>query len=176
MDRNTTEQDIVNAFKAAVSDGNDVKPTGVWRFRVDRFDGRVEEAVVFNIVPEGGLNAIAAQLIGAPTGVNSAFRYIVVGTETNPGSLGSVLGGIGEVIRKVGATITSSKNTAILVCTLGGSTDSLTGVALGSAGMINHADSGQGTLGSHVNSVSTTLQDSDTLTIQAEITVGSHNL
>lgn len=175
MDRNiSAEREILDAFRSAID--NAVNPIGTWRARVDRADGSIEETVLCNIVTKDGLNAIAAQMIGSPTGANSSFQYIAVGTQTAAGSLGSVLSGLGEVTRKIGATITSSKSTAILVSTWAGNADSLTGVALASAGMINHADSGSGTLGSHVNSLDVTLQDSDFLTVTVEVQVGSHDL
>jgi len=172
--RKSKEQEILDAFLAQ---GEGVVPTARWHAEVNRANGNVERRELGNVITADGLNAMAAQMLnGLATGVNSPFSYIAVGTVTDVGSLGSVLGGIGEVGRKVGSTITTSKNAAIMVTSWGGAADSLTGVALGCAGIINHADSGSGTLGNHVTSLGITLADSDTLKLQCDVTVGSHNL
>lgn len=175
-------QDIINKFKAAINafNGNQPKDSipvhGKWKFTITRADGSIEENVQENIVTKDGLNAIAELMTGDATGTNSGFQYIVVGTATAAGSLGSVQGGIGEVSRKIGSTIASSNEVAIIVSTWAGNTDGLTGIALGSAGIINHASSGSGVFGNHVNSVAATLAASDFLKVQMEIQIGSHNL
>lgn len=179
MDKSISkEQSILDAFYSATkrAERDGLVPYGQIRRTITRFNGEIEEVVLPNIVTKDGLNTMAANVIGPGTGADSAFRYLVIGSATAAGSLGSVQGGIGEVGRKIGATIASSKEVAILVATWAGNADSLTGVALGSAGIINHANSGSGTFGSHVNSVDATLQDSDFLKIQYEIQIGSHNL
>lgn len=149
---------------------------GNWKFTITRADGSIEEHASSNIVTKDGLNAMAELILGDATGANSAFKYIAIGTVTAQGSLGSVQGGLGEVGRKIGATIVSSNETAILVATWAGDADGLTGVALGAAGIVNHASSGSGIFGNHVNSVDATLNASDFLKIQMEVQVGSHNL
>lgn len=169
-----SESKILADFKEAMA--NNVQVKGTWRFAITRADGSIEEHKSENIVTAAGLNAIAELMTGDATGTNSAFRYIAVGTATAAGSLGSVQSGLGEVSRKIGATITSSNEVAILVATWAGNADSLTGVALASAGIFNHADSGSGVMGNHVNSVDATLQASDFLSVQMEIQIGSHNI
>lgn len=149
---------------------------GRWRFTITRADGTIEEHVNNNIVTKDGLNAIANRAVNATIGTNSAFQYIIIGTATAQGSLGSVQGGIGEVSRKIGSTIASSSEVSILVATWAGAADGLTGIALGTAGITNHASSGQGVFGSHVNSVAATLNASDFLRVQMEIQIGSHAL
>lgn len=175
MSRNISEQDLLNNFKQSINDNN-VSVRGKWKFTITRADGSIEEHESDNIVTKDGLNAIAALMLGDATGANSGFKYIAIGTVTAAGSLGSVQGGLGEVGRKIGATITSSNETAILVATWAGNTDGLTGIALGSAGIINHVNSGSGVYGNHVNSVDATLNASDFLKVQMEIQIGSHNL
>ncbi len=172
------ERSILDTFNKLTDDGfrDSIPIKGRWRFTITRADGSVEERVSENIVTKDGLNVIAANAIGPGTGVNSAFRYLAIGTETAAGSLDSVQGGLGEVGRKIGATIASSEEVAILVATWAGDADGLTGIVLGSAGVVNHASSGSGAFGNHVNSVAATLQDSDFLKVQMEIQVGSHNL
>jgi hypothetical protein len=175
MSKGISETEIVKSFKEAI--GSAMVPHGKWRFTVTRFDGAVEQTPwIDNIVTKDGLNVIAANMIGPGTGANSAFRYIAIGTATAAGSLGSVQSGLGEVSRKIGATIASSNEVAILVATWAGNADSLTGITLGTAGMVNHASSGSGTFGSHVNSVSATLQDSDFLQVEMQVQIGSHAL
>ena len=178
MGQNTSEEKLLAKFKQAVngSMSDSVGVKGKWRFTVTRADGSIEENEQENIVTKDGLNAIAELMLGDATGVNSAFRYIAIGTVTAAGSLGSVQGGLGEVGRKIGSTITSSNEVAILVATWAGNADGLTGIALGSAGIINHASSGSGVFGNHVNSVDATLNASDFLKVQMEIQIGSHNL
>lgn len=179
MSRNTSkEQELLKKFQDIVGGnmGSSVPVMGRWRRTITRFDGSVEETVLENIVTKDGLNAIAELMIGDATGTNSAFKYIIIGTATAQGSLGSVQGGIGEVSRKIAATLASSNEVAVLVATWAGDTDSLTGIALGTAGITNHANSGSGVFGNHVNSVDATLNASDFLKIQCEIQIGSHAL
>lgn len=168
MTQNTiSPADLVKGHKHALA------IRGKWTFTITRANGDVEERVIDNIVTKDGLNAIASRVA---TNTTSAFAYIIIGTATAAGSLGSVQGGIGEVSRKIGSTLTSSNEVAILVATWAGAADSLTSVALGTAGITNHANSGSGTFGNHVNSVSATLAASDFLKVQVEIQVGSHAL
>jgi len=173
------EKQILSKFLDNVNGGmreSCLRVKGTWRFTITRADGSIEENVQDNIVTKDGLNAIAELMLGDATAANSGMRYIVIGTVTAQGSLGSVQGGIGEVSRKIGSTITSSNEVAILVATWAGAADGLSTIPLGTAGITNHADSGQGVFGSHVNSVAATLNDSDFLRIQMEIQIGSHAL
>jgi hypothetical protein len=172
------EQALLNQFNAAVEKAEKEGAYVFGRIRrtITRFDGTEEETLVPNIVTKDGLNGIAELMLGDATGTNSGFRYLIIGTATAAGSLGSVQGGVGEVDRKIGATIASSNEVAILVATWAGNADSITGVALGTAAITNHANSGSGVFGSHVNSVDATLQASDFLKVQYEIQIGSHNL
>ena len=171
MTKSISEKEILDQFKAGIN--NAVSVRGRWHFNITRADGSVESHTTENIVTKDGLNAIAARMVLNTT---SAFAYIAIGTATAAGSLGSVQGGLGEVSRKLASTIASSNEVAILVATWAGNADSLTGIALASAGIVNHASSGSGTFGNHVNSVSATLAASDFLRIQMEIQIGSHNL
>ncbi len=173
--------EIINNFLGGlghnIADGLSVK--GTWKKVVTRADGTVEEQVINNIVTANGLNAIASRVIAETT---SPFTFLAIGTGTNattpsmPGSLGSAVTQFGEVDRKAASTSATSKDTVILVATWGGASDSLTGVALVSGGAVNHVNSGLGTLMNLVNSVDTTLAASDTLQLQCEIQIGSHDL
>lgn len=179
MSQNTfKEKDLLDKFNAAIGGGMScgANVRGKWRFTIIRADGSIEKSEHENVVTKDGLNAIAELMLGDATSVNSGFKYIAIGTETAAGSLGSVQSGIGEVGRKLCPTITSSNEVAILVATWAGAADGLTGIALGSAGIVNHASSGSGIFGNHVNSVNATLSASDHLNVQMEIQVGSHAL
>ena len=174
MSKSNKVKSIVDTFMNSV--GGSIAVHGKWKFTITRADGNIEEHECKNIVTKDGLDAIAELMLGDATGTNSAFKYIAIGTVTAQGSLGSVQAGLGEVDRKIGATIASSNEVAILVATWAGQVDGLTGVPLGSAGIVNHVDSGEGIFGNHVNSVAATLADSDFLKVQMEIQIGSHNL
>ena len=175
MTQNTSEKDTLAKFKKVLNGGmgENISVMGRWKFEITRADGSVEKHECNNIVTKDGLNHLAALAV---TAASSPFAYIAIGTATAAGSLGSVQGGLGEVERKIGATISSSNEVAILVATWAGDADGLTGVALGSAGIINHANSGSGVFGNHVNSVDATLNASDFLKVQMEIKIGSHAL
>ena len=162
----------VNDFLTSMKQDH-VDVEGVWRFTTTRANGDVEEKVVRNTVTKYGLDILASRAIAD---TSSPYGFIAVGTHTNAASLGSVLADLGEVDRKVGATITTSKSTVIMVATFGGAADGLTGIVLASGAMCNHVNSGSGEAFNIVNSVDTTLAASDTVQIQCEVQVGSHNL
>jgi hypothetical protein len=169
---------ILSKFKEAISSGaakhhDNVAPFGRVKIEITRADGSIEEHAVNNIVTAIGLDALASRGVLDTT---SPFKYIIIGSETDAGSLGSTQAGIGEVHRKIAATLASSKEVMVLVATWAGNADSISGVPLASAGLGNHASSGSGILGNHVNSVDATLNDSDFLKVQVEIQIGSHNL
>ena len=148
-----------------------------WRFQISRAqpDGTYvlepERVAGPNQMTADGLNALASR--GA-SDTTSPFGFIAVGTVTAAGSLGS--NNIGEVIRKVASTRTSSNEVLILVATYAGDADSITSLDLRTAAGANHANSGQGDFLNTVNSVATILADSDFLRVQLEVQVGSHNL
>ena len=146
---------------------------GVFKVKITRANGSVEETVVGNIVTSAGLDAIAASVIDNTT---SSFLWLAVGTQTAAASLGSVQGGLGEVDRKTPVTVSSSKEVAYMVSTWGGAADSVTSVALESAGMFNHASSGSGIMLNQVTGVAATLADSDFLNLEVQIQIGSHAL
>ena len=175
MTQNISEKDTLAKFKKVLNGGmgDNISVMGRWKFEITRADGSIEKHECNNIVTKDGLNHIANLMV---TAASSPFVYIAIGTATDAGSLGSVQGGLGEVSRKIGATITNSNEVAILVTTWAGAADSLIGVALASAGVINHANSGSGVFGNHVNSVDATLNASDFLKVQMEIQIGSHAL
>lgn len=169
--RSSNEQQLLDAFRKMMADG--VMPKGKWRRTITRADGSIEETVIDNVITAQGLNALASRGVSDTT---SPFGYLAIGTVTAQASLGSTVTGFGEVSRKAGATVASSKEVLLLVATWAGNTDGLTGVALGTAAIVNHANSGLGTALNLVNSVDATLQASDFLKLQAEVQVGSHNL
>lgn len=175
MNQNTDKKatELVGDFHKAMEH---VGVVGNWQIDHLRADGQggwntLQSKRIDNIVLAVGLDFLAARAIANTA---SAMNYIAIGTITAQPSLGST--NFGEIARKAGALVASSKEVIILSNTWGGAADSLTGIALGSAVVANHASSGQGTYLNFSNSVAVTLQASDLLRIQAEISVGSHNL
>lgn len=152
---------------------DNVNVIGDWKITLHRSDGTIERREIKNVVTSAGLNALASRGIADTT---SPFGFLAVGTVTDTFSLGSTITQFGEVKRKVGATITTSNERIILVMSLGGAADTLTGVALDSAAIVNHVNSGLGIALSMVDSVNTTLGASDTLLLEVAVRVGSHNL
>lgn len=174
MTQGTSERELLAQFQEAMRDCVPVK--GIWRRRITYADGRVDDVVINNIVTKDGLNALAFLGLAPGTGANSAFFYLAIGTVTAQHSLGSVVTGFGEISRKTPSIKASSKMTMIMAMTWAGNADSIAGVALGSAAMVNHASSGLGTALNLTNSVNATLQNSDFLLLQCEVQIGSHNL
>lgn len=142
---------------------------------IHRADGTVERSVFKNTPIYKGLNRLAFR---ATTYTNTVAQYLVVGTQTAAHSLGSVQAGIGEVNRKVAASIVQSQDWFALTSTWGGASDSLTGVVLSSIGISDYVNSHatNDTFFSMSNSLATTLAASDTLMATCRIRVGSHNL
>jgi hypothetical protein len=138
---------------------------------VTRHDGSTEVHESENIGIAAGIDKLAGRAVA---NTNSPFAFLAIGTVTAQASLGST--NLGEVDRKSAATSTSSKETIILISTWAGDADSITSVAFGTGGIVNHANSGSGEFLNMVNSLDTVLADSDFLKVQVEVQVGSHNL
>jgi hypothetical protein len=173
MTQNTSDEArILAKFQDALQDN---APLNVkWRKRITRADGSVDETIIpKNIVTKDGLNALAARAIGVAT---SAIAYLAIGTVTAAHSLGSTVTGFGEISRKAPSVLASSGEVVVVAMTWAGNADGLTGVALGSAGCVNHASSGLGIAYNLTNSVNATLAASDFLLLQAEVQIGSHAL
>lgn len=170
MNHAITERDIYQQFLDAVGakgqafvEISRANPAGGW------FEP--EHHQINNQILAAGLNELAVKFTVTS---RPAYGWIAVGTQTAAGSLGSVWGG--EVSRKAGATLTTSKMTGILVCTWGGSADSVTSVVLETATIVNHANSGSGIPFNLLTGVAATLANSDLLKLQMEVQIGSHNL
>lgn len=134
------------------------------------------ETICLNVVTRAGLNRMANKWVS--NAANSAMAYVIVGTVTATHSLDSSQAGIGEVSRKIAATVTNSREWAYLQNTWGGASDSLTGIALDSVGVSDYANSSASTgiLGAVSNGLGVTLQGSDLLDVTYRARVGSHNL
>lgn len=145
---------------------------GEFDAKIFRGDGTVEEKHIKNIVTRYGLNRLANRAVNA-TGTTPAY-VIGVGTITAAASLDST--NFGEVSRKAAATATQSREFFALVATWAGNSDSVTGVALDSVAILDHASSGQGIVFNIANGLGVTLQASDFLNLTGRIRVGSHNL
>lgn len=150
---------------------------GEWDVKVVRADGRIERKTLKNVVTRAGMNRIAHRAVAHDT---SPFFYIAVGTQTATHSSDSAQGTLGEVKRKVsavGSTQAQSSEWIFLQCTLGGAADSVTSLALDSAGISDNPNSlaNAGILGNLVNGIGVTLANSDLLDLTVRIRVGSHN-
>ena len=148
MNTGISDRELLERYRRTIAElecvlGSSVPVRGRMRRTITRYDGRVEEAVVDNIVVAAGLNHLAT--LGLDN-TASAFAYLAIGTQTAQHSLGSVQGGIGEVARKIGATIATSKMTMIFVATWAGAADSLTSLDLRTGAIFNHASSGSGVM------------------------------
>jgi hypothetical protein len=175
MTQNTSDEErILAEFNAALDRGS-AQPHAVWRNRITRADGGVEESFIpENVVTKEGLKALASLGFGV-SGANSPAAYLAIGTVTAAHSLGSSVTGFGEVSRKVPSIKASSYEVMIMAMTWAGAADGLTGVALASGGMVNHASSGLGIAFNLTNSVNATLQNSDFLLLQCEVQIGSYD-
>ena len=140
-------------------------------YRADHAGGwcSAERRTLRNTLLSGGLDEMAALIVGDAA---SATQYIAVGTVTAVASLEST--NFGEVARKSGHTVGSSNEFIICAATYGGAADAITSVALETAAIGNHASSGQGVLFNALTGVSTTLADSDLLSLTCHIRIGSH--
>lgn len=141
-----------------------------WKVEVFRADGEYELKEVPNVVTDAGMDWLAAYLSTSP---GSVMAHVAVGSGTAAGSLGSTEL-TGEVARKAMATRQSSKNAWITVTTFGGAAESVTSVALGEAGVFNHAVTG-GTMFQMINGTLATLGNSDFLLLTIETTIGSRS-
>ncbi len=171
MNVNISNEELLAKYRKALEQS--IPITGRMIRTITRVDGTEEVAIMDNIVVATGLDHLALLAID---NTDSAFAYLAIGTQTAAHSLGSVQGGIGEVSRKIGATIASSKEVFLLISTWAGDADTITSLDLRTGAMFNHASSGSGVMANAVNSIATILADSDFLKLQAEIQIGSHNI
>lgn len=173
----TNISDMVNGTIAPPS-FDPIAIIGEWDVKIIREDGRIETKTLRNIVTRYGLNRIANRAVQA-TGT-TPFFVIGVGTQTAAASLDSVQAGLGEVIRKSSAIAganAQSREWIFMQCTVGGFSDSLTGVVLDSAAIMDHPNShaSTGILANQVNGLAVTLANSDLLDLTVRLRVGSHN-
>lgn len=160
---------------APVEDDGSLRLYGEHEVKIHRADGTIEQRVFKNTLIYQGINRLAFR---ATTYTNTVAQYLVVGTQTAAHSLASVQAGIGEVSRKIAASIVQSQDWIALTATWGGASDSLTGVVLSTGAISDYVNShaSNGIYFSMSNSVNTTLAASDTLQLTCRIRVGSHNL
>lgn len=171
MSKNISEQDIVEQFldKIGVRGYAEIK---IWRGEKGYYSTEPDEIhCAKNQVLAAGLNELAAKAIVTS---RPAYGWIAVGSLTATHSLGSTWSG--EVSRKAGHTVASSKMTMVLVATWGGAADSITSLALETATIVNNANSGSGIPLNVLTGVAATLGGSDILSLQMNFQLGSHNL
>lgn len=165
----------LRTIAGTLSPEDGIRIYGEHEVKIFRADGTVESKLFKNTPVYKGINRIAFR---TTTYTNTVAQYLIVGTQTAQHSLGSVQAGIGEVSRKIVASIVQSQDWISLTSTWGGASDGLTGIALATAGISDYPNSHatNDTLFSLSNSVNTTLAASDTLMLTCRIRVGSHNL
>lgn len=169
MNRDISEDDVLSDYLANVG-GTAI--VSIWRGNGGPYNTEPDEVrVLKNQVLAAGLNELAAKAIVTS---RPAYSYIAVGSLTAAHSLGSTWSG--EVSRKIGHTVASSKMTMVLVATWGGAADSVTSLALETATIVNHANSGSGIPLNVLTGVAATLGGSDVLSLQMNFQIGSHNL
>jgi hypothetical protein len=172
---------IFDRFREAVKVLNGtISPVGVegyWDVKVIRHDGKVEEKTLRNTVTVTGLNRLAACAVNSAAGVMNA---IVVGTQTSGPALTDSQSSFGEVIRKSFVTLganAQSREWFFGVCTMAGAADSVTSVALASAGItIGTSSLATSFIMNRVNGLGVTLGNSDFLNLTARVRVGSHDV
>jgi hypothetical protein len=169
-DITSKERELVESF---LNPKDTLDVFGQVRRTITRADGSIEEVLIKNTPIAAGLNHLAQLGVGD---VTSWFAYIAIGTQTAAASLGSVITAIGEVGRKIGATLAASNEFMIIAATWAGNADSLTSVDLRTGAFCAHPNSGQAPVLSMVPSLATILAASDFLKVQMEVRVGSHNL
>lgn len=150
---------------------------GEWDVEVVRADGRIERKTLRNTVTVTGLNRIANRAVQG-TGT-SPFYVIAVGTATAAPALTDSQSSLGEVIRKASALTganAQSREWIFCVATFGGASDSITSLALASAGLSDNPSSlATALLANRVNGLGVTLANSDVLSLTCRIRVGSHD-
>ena len=149
---------------------------GEFNARIFRADGSIEDkGWKQNLVTKLGLNRIANRAVNA----SSPAAYLAIGTLTTAASLNAAITSFGEVGRRISTVLTTdaqSREWFFMVATWGGASDSLTGIALDSAVITDHASSGQGSPWNIVTGLGVTLQQSDVLNLTSRIRVGSHDI
>lgn len=147
---------------------------GFWDVKVVRADGSIEEKTLRNTVTVTGLNRIAACAVNSAGGV---FNAIVIGSATASPALTDSQSSMGEVSRKSFIAQSQSREWFFGVATWGGAADSITSVALGSAGItIGTSSLATSLLANRVNGLGVTLGSSDFLNLTVRVRIGSHDV
>lgn len=133
--------------------------------------GPDEVLCVNDLITTVGRTHIANRMCAGDT-VASKMNYMAVGTVSTAAALANTAL-TGEVSRKALAVYSATSNLVSAVCTFGGAAESLTGIALVEAGILNHANSGNGDLMQRVTFSSVTLAASDIVKITLQTNVGS---
>lgn len=147
---------------------------GYWDVKVIRADGSIEARTVRNTVTVTGLNRLAACAVNSAAGVVNA---IVVGSATAAPALTDSQSSFGEVSRKSMVSQAQSREWFFGVATWGGAADSITSVALNSAGLtIGTSSLATSFIMNRVNGLGVTLGNSDFLNLTVRVRVGSHDV
>lgn len=152
---------------------------GTWNIDIERKTpghpnfGTRERYVYKNLVTTAGMNFLAQYVSSWAIGTNSLMAYIAVGTSTTAASINQTLV-LGEVKRLAFSAVSVGANSWSAVTTFGGGTDSIVGVVVGEAAVLNRVESGYGVMFNRAVLGSTfTLQSSDIAAVQVIVAVGS---
>jgi|SRR3990170_819926 len=152
---------------------------GLWRGTGGAYAVEPDECpTVEDLIVNAGRIFLARRIAGgdSQTPPGSAMAYMAVGTATAaPALTDTTLPG--EIKRKVLSTnsaITNNEYTA--VATYGGFADTIQSIAITEAGVVNHANSGQGTMLQRVTFAAVTLANSDLLKVELITNVGSNTI
>lgn len=147
---------------------------GYMDVKVVRADGTIEFKTLKNTVTVTGLNRLAAAAVSSAAGVVNA---LVIGSATAAPALTDSQSSFGEVSRKSMISQAQSREWFFGVATWGGAADSVTSVALGSAGLtIGTSSLATSFIMNRVNGLAVTLGNSDFLNLTVRVRVGSHDV
>jgi hypothetical protein len=117
-----------------------------------------------------------AKKIGAANTADSAMLYMAIGTATTAPALGDTTLP-GEIKRKLSSISSATVNNRYTnVATWGGSSETISSVAITEAGVFNAAASGAGTMFQRVTFASVVLANSDLLKVELTTIVGSNTI
>ena len=146
----------------------------IYRGKPEGYSESPDETVCVNDLITTAGRTWLARRIASDSSVVSAMAYMAIGSGSTAPALGDTTL-VREVKRKLLSTNSTIDNNNVYtaVATFGGFADTIQSIAIVEAGILNHANSGNGTLFQRVTFASVTLADSDLLRITLQTNVGS---
>ena len=135
--------------------------------------GTVEHIREKNLIITPGMNFLASMISSQAIGANSQMAYMAVGTNATAATVLQSMT-LGEVVRKAFSVVSVGANSWSAVTTFGGGSDSIVGVTVAEALVVNAAASGTGiALNRAILGATFSLQNSDVAAVQFIIACGS---